>query len=602
MVVEAAMAEEDGDGDASASTENVIRILLATDNHVGYAERDPIRGNDSAGSFHEIMQLATERDVDMVLLGGDLFHENKPSRKSMFQVMRSLRLNCLGDKPCELQILGDQSMALGDTAVSHVNYEDPDINISIPVFSIHGNHDDPSGEGRLCALDILHVSGLLNYFGRVPENDDITVNPLLLQKGTTKLALYGLSNVRDERLHRSFKSERVKFMRPLELQNEWFNLIVVHQNHSAHTETNYLPENFIQDFFDLVIWGHEHECLIEPKFNPVQNFHVIQPGSSVATSLIAAEAVQKHVAILTIKDRKFSVEKIPLKTVRPFVYGDVILSEEWRLKENKTKALVNSLLVEKVEGYIRQAIADWRDMNPDKEVEEPPLPLIRLNVDYTGGYEVENPQRFSNRFVGKVANPNDVVKFHKKRGTTMKSDVPMDMVDPNILARQIDLEEIKVENLVREFLGAQSLAVLAENGLGDAIFQYVEKDDKDAIEDFVKDSLKSHLDSLAKLNIDEANLDTEIENQKRLMSDKVDKRAKKLENTKQNEAKARDPDFDTDPEEQIQPTRKSTSRKRAVPAKGPSKSESQKVSDLIHSLITFINNMKAFLQWRSFPQ
>ena len=26
-----------------------------------------------------------------------------------------------------------------------MNYEDPNYNISIPVFSIHGNHDDPAG-------------------------------------------------------------------------------------------------------------------------------------------------------------------------------------------------------------------------------------------------------------------------------------------------------------------------------------------------------------------------------------------------------------------------------------------------------------------------
>ena len=26
-----------------------------------------------------------------------------------------------------------------------VNYEDPNYNVSIPVFSIHGNHDDPAG-------------------------------------------------------------------------------------------------------------------------------------------------------------------------------------------------------------------------------------------------------------------------------------------------------------------------------------------------------------------------------------------------------------------------------------------------------------------------
>ena len=28
-----------------------------------------------------------------------------------------------------------------------VNYEDPNLNIGIPVFSIHGNHDDPQGAG-----------------------------------------------------------------------------------------------------------------------------------------------------------------------------------------------------------------------------------------------------------------------------------------------------------------------------------------------------------------------------------------------------------------------------------------------------------------------
>jgi len=28
-----------------------------------------------------------------------------------------------------------------------VNYEDPNLNIAIPTFSIHGNHDDPQGTG-----------------------------------------------------------------------------------------------------------------------------------------------------------------------------------------------------------------------------------------------------------------------------------------------------------------------------------------------------------------------------------------------------------------------------------------------------------------------
>lgn len=86
---------------------DTIRVLVATDNHVGFAERDANRGNDSWQTFHEVMCLAKENDVDMVLLAGDLFHENKPSRKSMYNVMRSLRMNCYGEKPCELEMLSD---------------------------------------------------------------------------------------------------------------------------------------------------------------------------------------------------------------------------------------------------------------------------------------------------------------------------------------------------------------------------------------------------------------------------------------------------------------------------------------------------------------
>lgn len=56
-----------------------------------------------------VISELTSGQVDMVLLAGDLFHENKPSRKAMYQVMRSLRMNCYGDKPCELEMLSDAS-------------------------------------------------------------------------------------------------------------------------------------------------------------------------------------------------------------------------------------------------------------------------------------------------------------------------------------------------------------------------------------------------------------------------------------------------------------------------------------------------------------
>lgn len=44
----------------------------------------------------------------------------------------------------------------------------------------------------LCALDLLSASGLLNHFGHSHSVERIEISPILMQKGNTKLALYGL--------------------------------------------------------------------------------------------------------------------------------------------------------------------------------------------------------------------------------------------------------------------------------------------------------------------------------------------------------------------------------------------------------------------------
>jgi double-strand break repair protein MRE11 len=85
-------------------------VSIATDNHLGYNEKDPIRGDDSFNAFEEILQLARQHDVDGILLGGDLFHENKPSRLTLHRTMELLRLYCLGDRPCQLELLSDPSV------------------------------------------------------------------------------------------------------------------------------------------------------------------------------------------------------------------------------------------------------------------------------------------------------------------------------------------------------------------------------------------------------------------------------------------------------------------------------------------------------------
>lgn len=150
----------------------------------------------------------------------------------------------------------------------------------------------------------------------------------------------------------------------------------------------------------------------------------MQPGSSVATSLIPGEAVQKHVAILSVTGKDFKVDKIPLKSVRPFVTREIILAQDKRFKgldkKKDNRQEVTRRLMQIVEEMIEEANTSWDELQTEEEaLEERPLPLIRLKVEYTasegGVFECENPQRFSNRFVGKVANTNDIIYFHRKK-------------------------------------------------------------------------------------------------------------------------------------------------------------------------------------------
>ena len=98
---------------------NTLRILVTTDNHCGFEERDAVRGDDSFLAFEEAMRMAEQQQVcackmetkgllwvvvdgmfmlwdgmmmvvvvywlfqvDFVLLGGDLFHDNTPSKRT----------------------------------------------------------------------------------------------------------------------------------------------------------------------------------------------------------------------------------------------------------------------------------------------------------------------------------------------------------------------------------------------------------------------------------------------------------------------------------------------------------------------------------------
>ncbi|XP_063823774.1 double-strand break repair protein MRE11 [Ostrinia nubilalis] len=460
--------------DASKWTpEDTIRVLIASDIHLGHLENDPVRGEDSFIAFEEVLSHAVEYDVDLVLLAGDLFDHAKPSPASMFKCTQIIRKYCFGDKPIAVELLSDQLENFSRVA----NYEDPNLNVSYPILSIHGNHDDPVGQGSISSLDILSITGLVNYFGKWTDYTHVRITPVLLQKGVTKLALYGLSHLKDQRLSRLFAEKKVEMERPDET-DDWFNLLALHQNRADRGPGNYIREDVLPSFLDLVVWGHEHDSLVcEMKKSKSDGFSIVQPGSTVATSLAAGEALPKHCALLQIHKTDYILYPIPLKTVRPFIFKTVVLSEEnlgdEGVNENEK---VQEFLKLKVNEAVEEA-ASKRSGNP----KQPSLPLVRLSVFYERDCQDFNRVRFGQNFTGVVANPNDVLimkreKKIRERKEAQADDEPVEMASAAAAAAD-------VETLLHAYFGAlppaRRPAVLSVRALTDAVRDFTLKHDED---------------------------------------------------------------------------------------------------------------------------
>ncbi|KAK8676847.1 hypothetical protein V6N13_142408 [Hibiscus sabdariffa] len=429
---------------------DTLRILVATDCHLGYMEKDEIRRHDSFQAFDEICSIAEENQVDFLLLGGDLFHENKPSRTTLVKAIETLRRHCLNDQPVQFQVVSDQTVNFPNS-FGHVNYEDPHFNVGLPVFSIHGNHDDPAGVDNLSAVDILSACNLVNYFGKMVLGGSgvgqITLYPILIRKGSTAVALYGLGNIRDERLNRMFQTPHaVEWMRPEPQEgcevSDWFNILVLHQNRVKMNPKNAINERFLPRFLDFIVWGHEHECLIEPQEVPGMGFHITQPGSSVATSLIDGESKPKHVLLLEIKGNQYRPTKIPLKSVRPFEFTEVVLKDEPDLDPNDQNSILEHL-DKVVSNLIEKSHRKAVNGSGDK------LPLIRV----------------------KVANPQDILIFSKAKRSQKEAKI-----DDSERLRPEELNQQNIEALVAE--NNLKMEILPVNDLDVALHNFVNKDDR----------------------------------------------------------------------------------------------------------------------------
>lgn len=242
----------------------------------------------------------------------------------------------------------------------------------------------------------------------------------------------------------------------------------------------------------------------------VGTFRITQPGSSVATSLVAGEAVCKKVGILDIQGKNFRLHPVPLTQVRSFVTTEVSLREhrdELDADDPKIDQRVSQILEEEVKLMVLQGHEKMQQVREDAKAagsnageEDCPLKyklakpdqvLVRIRVEHSG-FTSLNSQRFGAKFVGEVANPDDVLLFHRKKEANMHSKASKKRTSMQKPIAPEELERTNMEDLVKELLGApeQKLRLLSEPTLSIAMEEFVDKSMAQSIPDAAKEMLE----------------------------------------------------------------------------------------------------------------
>ncbi|MBC8288603.1 MAG: DNA repair exonuclease [Nitrospinae bacterium] len=310
-------------------------------------------------SFHNIVKLAVEEQVDAVLIAGDIFDGADRSLQAQLKFRRGL---------LELSQKG------------------------IPSFIVHGNHDPSNSWSH--TLDWPESTTIFpgNKVERVP----------VIREGKTLAWIYGISYPQkevNENLALKFKKD----------QNEGFSVGLLHANvgqHSGHE--NYAPcslQDLISRNFDYWALGHVHEFKVLRENNPC----IVYSGNTQARHL--KETGPKGCCLVTLNSgapaniRFMPTDVVSYRSAKVDVSGASSINEVLRAIQLQVEELAKESLIR--EGLVARLVLTGRTL-VHKELQNPgatialaeevhtffeghsPWVLVDLSTQTAGTYDINS--------------------------------------------------------------------------------------------------------------------------------------------------------------------------------------------------------------------
>jgi DNA repair exonuclease SbcCD nuclease subunit len=280
-----------------------MKIAILSDFHFGFGVNTE-REEDPYDSVREALSKCS--DVDLIIIGGDLFDTRNPDAATLSKAMELLTKPLLEEKKAKLiDVVGNKDKE----SISKMAL------LGIPVVAIHGTHERRV-KGLINPVEALERAGFLIH---------LHCNGVVFERDEERVCIQGMSGVPDQ-----YAESVLREWSPKPLENA-FNIFVLHQSiteflYAPHTiDLNTLPKGF-----DLYIDGHVHEAR-QAKYDGKP---LLIPGSLIPTQLRREES-EKAKGFWIVETENFEIKWVPLENQRTFYYIEFENKEKFEIRMNE---------------------------------------------------------------------------------------------------------------------------------------------------------------------------------------------------------------------------------------------------------------------------
>ncbi len=296
-----------------------MKLAFISDLHLGFAFGTE-RGDESFENADKAFELALKEKPDIVLIGGDIFHDKIPRQEVIGKAIELFtKLNLKLKKVLLLKKITKDKQTIEKKEL-------------IPaVIGIWGTHERRHANSTNPA-QLLEKAGLMQL---------LHAESILVEVGYEKIGIHGLSGVPDD-----YALDALKSWKPEPFENA-HNVLMLHQNLAEllPLETNAISFADLPEKFDFYLLGHFHWHLEEK--HPKTKAPILIPGSTIVTQLSQKEATgDKGFFIIDLppekKLRDIIFKIIPTRPAHYLLlelYGKKPIEIQFTISQAITKAL-----------------------------------------------------------------------------------------------------------------------------------------------------------------------------------------------------------------------------------------------------------------------